>query len=59
MTSDTSKTEGRIIMSEDIGKDDGKLMWKKTSIVARNQLDDEENKGSFGTLKISVIVETC
>ncbi|WMV43636.1 hypothetical protein MTR67_037021 [Solanum verrucosum] len=46
MTSDTSKTEGRIIMSEDIGKDDGKLMWKKTSIVARNQLDDEENKGN-------------
>ncbi|KAG5592942.1 hypothetical protein H5410_043456 [Solanum commersonii] len=42
MTSDISKSEGRIIMSEDIGK----LMWKKRSIVARKQLDDEENKGN-------------
>ncbi|XP_004245755.1 uncharacterized protein [Solanum lycopersicum] len=46
LTSDISKTEGRIIMSEDIGKDDGKLMWKKRSIVARKQLDDEEDKGN-------------
>lgn len=38
-------------MSEDIGKDDGKLMWKKRSIVARKQLDDEEDKGSFWHVK--------
>ncbi|CAN4077950.1 unnamed protein product [Withania somnifera] len=40
LTSDVSKTEGRIMMSKDIGRDDGKLMWKKRSIV------DEENKGN-------------
>ncbi|KAK4728529.1 hypothetical protein R3W88_021517 [Solanum pinnatisectum] len=51
LTSDVSKTEGRIIMSEDIGKDDGKLMWKKRSIIGRKQLDDEENKGN--NVKIS------
>ncbi|KAM3322058.1 hypothetical protein P3S67_003209 [Capsicum chacoense] len=47
LTSDRSKTEGRIIMSEDIGGDhDRKLMWKKSSIVSQKALVDEENKGN-------------
>ncbi|XP_055819462.1 uncharacterized protein LOC129888526 [Solanum dulcamara] len=41
LTSDISKTEGRIIISEDIGK----RMWKKRSIVARKE-NEEENKGN-------------
>ncbi|CAN4127604.1 unnamed protein product [Withania somnifera] len=51
LTSDVSKTEGIIIMSEDLGRDDGKVMWGKRSIVARKE-DDEGNKGS--KVKISL-----
>ncbi|XP_060211102.1 uncharacterized protein LOC132638143 [Lycium barbarum] len=46
LTSDVSKTEGRIIMSENNGRDYAKLMWKKRSNASRKELDDEENKGN-------------
>ncbi|CAN4127607.1 unnamed protein product [Withania somnifera] len=47
LTSDASNIEEKIIMSSD----NEKLMWKKRSIVARKE-DDEENKGN--KVKISL-----